>query len=208
MTTKKNIGVHSKASPGVKPQGFSDGRKRFLILLLLLSLSGCYAGTVKPFLERPEFKAENEPVRTLKILMLTDGSYRREEIERLLSKCSRILEMQVGMKLEIVDSQEIKWGDERNDSRRMLTKIATETWEKTDYFDVAVAFAYFDERPEPYKLNIGRIDGVFWRYIVVKELEPTSFSTSFSMPFCWGKSMGRNGSCSLQGPHTAANGSG
>jgi tetratricopeptide (TPR) repeat protein len=149
--------------------------KSVLTLLLLISLAGCYAGTVKPFVDRPEFKAENEPVRTLRILMLTDGSYRKDEIEELVSKCSRIMEKQVGIRLEIVDSQEIQWGDARNDSRRMLTKIATETWEKTDHFDLAVAFAYFDEKPEPDKLYIGRIDGVFWRYVVVKELEPNLF---------------------------------
>lgn len=149
--------------------------KSVLTLLLLISLAGCYAGTVKPFIDLPEFKAENEPVRTLRILMLTDGSYGKEEIEELVSKCSRIMEKQVGIRLEIVDSQEIQWGDTRNDSSRMLTKIAIETWEKTDYFDIAVAFAYFDERPEPGKLYIGRIDGVFWRYIVVKEIESNLF---------------------------------
>jgi hypothetical protein len=52
--------------------------KTILILLLLLSLFGCYAGTVKPFIDRPEFKAENEPVRTLRILVLRDGVYRRK----------------------------------------------------------------------------------------------------------------------------------
>jgi len=182
---------HLKASLGAEPQSFSDRLKAFLILLLLLGLSGCYTGTVKPFLDRPEFKAENEPVRTLKILMLTDGSYRREEIERLVSKCSRIMEMQVGMKLQIIDSQEIKWGDERNDSRGMLTKIAVETWERTDHFDVAIAFAHFDERPEPYKLNIGRIDGVFWRYIVVRELEPNLLLHELFHAFLLGKEHGK-----------------
>ena len=149
--------------------------KSVLTLLLLITLAGCYAGTIKPFVDRPEFKAENEPVRTLRILMLTDGSYRKDEIEELVSKCSRIMEKQVGIRLEIVDSQEIQWGDARNDSRRMLTKIAIETWEKTDHFDLAVAFAYFDEKPEPDKLYIGRIDGVFWRYVVVKEIESNLF---------------------------------
>jgi hypothetical protein len=149
--------------------------KLVLTLLLLIILASCYTGTVKPFVDRPDFKAENEPVRTLRMLKLTDGSYRKEEIGKLVSKCSRIMEKQVGIRLEIVDSQEIQWGDARNDSSRMLTKIAIETWERTDHFDVAVAFAYFDERPEPGKLPIGRIDGVFWRYVVIKELESNLF---------------------------------
>jgi len=166
--------------------------KSVLTLLLLISLAACYAGTVKPFVDHPEFIAENEPVRTLRILILTDGSYRKEGIEELLSKCSRIMEKQVGIRLEIVDSQEIQWGDARNDSKRMLTKIATETWEKTDHFDMAVAFAYFDERPEPAKLNIGRIDGVFWRYIVVKELESNLFLHELFHAFLPGKEHGHD----------------
>jgi len=141
--------------------------KKLVSLLLLISVSGCYAGTVKPLMNRPEFKAENEPIRTVRVLAITDGSYRKEEIEKLVSKCSQIMEIQVGIRFEVVDSQEIKWGDARNDSRRMLTKIATETWEKAGQFDMAIAFAHFFEG-----VVIGRIDGVFWRYIVVKELEP------------------------------------
>jgi len=166
--------------------------KSVLPLLLLISLAGCYAGTVKPFVDRPQFKVENEPVRTLRILMLTDGSYRREEIEELVSKCSRIIEKQVGIRLEIVDSQGIQWGNERNDSNRMLTKIAVETWEKTDHFDIAVAFAYFDESPEPNKLYIGRIDGVFWRYVVVKELEPNLFLHELFHAFLPGREHGHD----------------
>jgi hypothetical protein len=141
--------------------------KQLLILFLMIFLSGCYGGTVKPFVNRPEFKTENEPVRTLRILMITDGSYREEEIERLVSKCSRILEIQVGMKLEIVDSQQIKWGSERKDASKLLMKIVTETWDKGDHFDIAVAFAYVSEA-----FVGGFIDGIFWRYVVVKILDP------------------------------------
>jgi tetratricopeptide (TPR) repeat protein len=161
--------------------------KTSLILLLLLSLFGCYAGTVKPFIDRPEFKAENEPVRTLRILVLTDGVYRKDEIEKLVSKCSRITERQVGIRLEIVGSQQIQWGEERNDSKRMLIKIATETWEKTDHFDIAAAIAHFDQKSEPHKLTIGRIDGVFWRYVVVKEPEPNLFLHEIFHAFLPGK---------------------
>lgn len=147
-------------------------KKVSLISLLLINLAGCYAGTVKPFVNRPEFKTENEPVRTVRILIVTDGSYRKEEIDKLVLKCSQIMEIQAGIKLEIADSHQITWGDEQNDSRSMLTKIASETWEKTTRFDVAIALAYFHERSESGGLMIGRIDGVFWRYIILKEPEP------------------------------------
>jgi tetratricopeptide (TPR) repeat protein len=108
-------------------------------------------------------------------------------MEKLFSKCSRIMEMQVGIRLEIVDSHRIQWGNERNDSNRMLTRIAIETWEKTSHFDLAVAFAYFEERSEPYRLIIGRIDEVFWRYVVVKELEPNLLLHELIHAFLAGK---------------------
>ena len=167
-----NLRLRDKGSFPTVETGTELARMKVsLMILLLISLTGCYAGTVKPFVNRPEFKVENEPVRTLRILVVTDGSYRKEEMEKLVSKCSRIMEMQVGIRLEIVDSHQIEWGNERNDSNRMLTRIAIETWEKTSHFDLAIAFAYFEERSEPYRLIIGRIDEVFWRYVVVKEPE-------------------------------------
>jgi len=55
------------------PAKTCNGRKmtkkmRGLGLLLLLGwLSGCYAGSVKPMLNRPEFQKENLPIRTLRV---------------------------------------------------------------------------------------------------------------------------------------------
>jgi hypothetical protein len=75
--------------------------KKLVLLTLLLCLLGCYAGSVKPLLNRPEFKAENVPVRTLRVLLITDNSYRKDEIEKFVSKCSSLVEIQVGIRLEI-----------------------------------------------------------------------------------------------------------
>lgn len=99
--------------------------------------------------------------------MITDGTYRRDTIEKLIAECSAILESQVGIRLQSVGSQQVEWVDERNSTDRMLTRIAKETWEKADNFDMAIGFVHFNDG-----LIIGRIDGVFWRFIVVKELEP------------------------------------
>src|SRR4030067_2660554 len=89
--------------------------KKLVFLLPLVCLLGCYSGSVRPLLNRPEFKTENEPIRTLRILLVTDDSYRKDEIEKFVSKCSRLVEMQVGMRLEIVDGSQIKWEDELDD---------------------------------------------------------------------------------------------
>ena len=88
-------------------------RGRILPFLFLLGfLAGCYSGSVKPLLSRPEFKAENEPIRTLKILLVADDSYQKDDIEKFVFKCSRLAEMQVGIRLEILDVYKIKWEDE------------------------------------------------------------------------------------------------
>jgi len=138
----------------------------------LLCLLGCYAGSVKPLLDHPEFKAENEPIRTLKILVITDHSYRKDEIEKFVSKCSRLVEMQVGIRLEIQEWQQIKWEDELNDISKMEIRIAGDTWSKRDKFDIALTFVYFVQSLGGGKLPLGATDTFFWRYIFVKELDP------------------------------------
>jgi len=146
--------------------------KKFSLLLILVCLVGCYGGSVKPLLSRPEFRAENEPVRTLKLLLITDESYRKEEIEKFVSKCSRLVEMQVGIRLEIEDWYQIKWEDELHDIIRTEMRIAADTWNKRDQFDVALTFVYFVHNIASGKLPLGATDTFYWRYIFVKELDP------------------------------------
>lgn len=76
----------------------------------------------------------------------------------------------------------------------MLTKIAIDTWDKSDHFDIAVAVAYFDEKADdPYLTTIGRVDGVFWRYIVVKEPEPNLLAHELIHAFLPGKEHAKEG---------------
>jgi tetratricopeptide (TPR) repeat protein len=146
--------------------------KNAVILLSLVCLLGCYAGSVKPLLDRPEFKAENEPIRTLRVLLITDDSYRKDEIEKFVSKCSGLVEMQVGIRLEIVDWLRIKWEDELDDIIKMEIRIAGDTWSKRDEFDIALTFIYFVHNIAGGKLPLGAIDTFFWRYLFVRELDP------------------------------------
>jgi tetratricopeptide (TPR) repeat protein len=141
-------------------------------VLVLGFLLGCYSGSVKPLLGRPEFKAENEPIRTLKILLIADDSYRKDEIEKFVSKCSRLAEMQVGIRLEILDSYQIKWQDELDDIIKMEIRIAADTWSRRDQFDIALTFVNFVYSVRGGKLPLGATDTFFWRYLFVKELDP------------------------------------
>jgi tetratricopeptide (TPR) repeat protein len=146
--------------------------KKLLFLLVLVCLLGCYAGSVKPLLNRPEFKAENEPIRTLRVLLITDHSYQKEEIEKFVSKCSRLAEVQVGIRLEIIDWYQIKWEDELNDIIKTEIRIARDTWSKRDKFDIAITFVYFVHNLAGGHLPLGATDTFFWRYIFVRELDP------------------------------------
>jgi len=146
--------------------------KKLVLLLPLACIIGCYSGSVKPLLSRPEFKAENEPIRTLRVLLITDDTYRKDEIEKFVSQCSRLVEMQVGMRLEIVDGYEIKWEDEIDDIVKMEIRVATDTWSKRDQFDIALTFVYFVHNIAGGKLPLGATDTFFWRYLFVRELDP------------------------------------
>jgi tetratricopeptide (TPR) repeat protein len=123
-------------------------------------------------LHRPEFKAENEPIRTLRILLITDDSYRKDEIEKFVSTCSRLAEMQVGIRLEIVDGYQIKWEDELEDIIKMEIRIAADTWSQRDRFDIVLTFVNFVQRVSGGKFPLGATDTFFWRYLFVKELDP------------------------------------
>jgi tetratricopeptide (TPR) repeat protein len=146
--------------------------KKLVILIFLVCILGCYAGSVKPLLNRPEFKAENEPIRTLKVLLITDNSYRKEEIEKFVSKCSTLVEIQVGIRLEILDWNQIKWENELDDISEMEVRIAAETWSRRDKFDITLTFTHFVHNIAGGKLPLGAIDTFFWRYIFVGELDP------------------------------------
>jgi len=146
--------------------------KKLLLLILVVCLLGCYAGSVKPLLNRPEFKAENKPIRTLKVLLITDNTYPKNKIEKFVSKCSNLIEMQVGIRLEIVDWHQIKWEDELDDIIKMEIRISADTWSKNDQFDIVLTFLHFIYNIAGGKLPLGATDTFFWRYIFVGELDP------------------------------------
>jgi len=145
---------------------------KITILLLVACLLGCAAGSVKPLLEQPDFKADNQPIRTLRILLVTDDSYRKDEIEKWISTCSNLVEVQVGIRLEIVDWYRITWEKELGNIFRTHSRIAADTWSRRDTFDVAVAPVYFVHRVDGTKLLLGAVDTFFWRYIFVRDLDP------------------------------------
>ncbi len=146
--------------------------KKLVFVILLGCLLGCYPGSVKPLLNRPEFKSENEPVRILKVLLITDKTHQKDKIEKFISQCSSLVERQVGIRLEIVDWQQIKWEGELDDIIKMDIRVAADTWSKRDKFDIVITFVGFAYNIADGKLPLGATDTFFWRYIFVGELDP------------------------------------
>jgi tetratricopeptide (TPR) repeat protein len=146
--------------------------KKLVLLLPLAWVLGCYAGSVKPLLNLHEFKAENQPIRTLRILLITDDTYRKDEIEKFISKCSVLVERQVGIRLEIIGWYRIEWENELDDIIETEIRVAGDTWSKKDQFDIALTFVHFVHNIASGKLPLGATDTFFWRYLFVRELDP------------------------------------
>jgi tetratricopeptide (TPR) repeat protein len=144
------------------------------LLAVVLCLFGCYAGTVKPLLDKPDFQADNRPVRTLDILLFSDGTFTDAEIDQLLSASSQVAEKQVGLRFQTADRQMIRWGKEFNELHPMILRMAAETWQKRDRFDLAVAFSGYNVT-EAGRLNLGAIDSTFLRYLLIRELDVNVF---------------------------------
>jgi len=147
-----------------------------LFLFAIFLLSSCSAGTVKPFLKDPEFQAENLPVRTLRTLVLTDGTHDQSKIVKFIEQSSQLVEEQVGIRLEIVDLKTIDWKT-KSTTVRMLKNIANETSEERDQFDIAVAFTGLRVVADGVLglfagTWVGVIDDTYRRFIIVKVLDP------------------------------------
>jgi hypothetical protein len=149
-----------------------------LLLCIAVFLSSCSWGTVKPFLKSPEYQSENLPVRTLRILAMTDGTYTQPQITQSISKCSQILEEQVGMRFEIVDWKEIKLNSGLP-RVRILKKVAKESLSDKNSFDIVIAFTGFKFLGKDGIMLalfgtawFGLIDDTYRRYIIVKLLDP------------------------------------
>jgi len=116
--------------------------RSLLIIVLVLSLAS-------PVL------AESFEVRTLKVLVLTDGVFRQDRIYQAVSNATNIIKGQVYMELEIVAVKEYHWNKKTGAHIMMqLTKRAKQLEKKIDY-DVAIGYLNLPGKPFMAK-NAGR----------------------------------------------------
>lgn len=114
-----------------------------LVILVIASLSS------------PVF-AENFSVRTLKVLVLTDGKISISRIHKEINNANRIIEGQVYTKLEIVDIVKLRWRKKKGQRiMKQLRRKADRLANKYDY-DIAIAYIRLKNGRKFMGKNMGR----------------------------------------------------
>ncbi len=129
-------------------------------------ITGCAGTTVKYQLNNPGFQKENFPPRTLRVGVFSNGTYSQEDIVQLIEKTSSVLDKQLGIRLEVVFFQPIKW--EERECNLMLDKLHGSTLNVPDNIDIAVAFASH-KILRKFTLWYGVIDDSYRRYIILNK---------------------------------------
>jgi hypothetical protein len=105
-----------------------------LVVVLVLSLAS-------PVL------AGNFDVRTLKVLVLTDGVFHQDRIYQSISNANGILEGQVYMNIQIVAIKKVNWNKKKGGRIMVQLRKKAKRFEKKYPFDIAIAYLNLPNRP-------------------------------------------------------------
>jgi hypothetical protein len=164
---------------------------RILIIIsaLVIIVSSCSYGTVKPFLKDEKFQESNLPIRTIKILLFTDSTCNQATILNFVEKCSRMIGLQVGMRLQVVSIQSVNWG--KRAPGKMIEKVYTLASKSEVDYDIAIAFtngiAVTDIVLPTTERWCGVIDDFHRRYIVLRSMDSSVFLHEFFHAFIFSK---------------------
>lgn len=143
-----------------------------ILLAVLILITACaHINTIKPYLNNPEFQAQNFPIRDLRLAVYTDGD-NDSEINQLIVKTSETLKEQVGIRLKVVSFQLVAW--ERTDRGEMMKELyqRNKRDRATSKFDIAIGFRRLGAFETVVHFIIGgwdaMTDDTHRRYIVVR----------------------------------------
>ncbi len=143
-------------------------------MILGLLLSGCGIGTVAWSLKDPKFQEENQPIRTVKLVVLSDGSNDKNGVERIIENVSDDLTREVGVKLEIIKWIESRW--ESTSRFKILQEMKENQEIKSIPWDIAIAPTRNDPLSIILAQTLGGVlavtDDFYRRYIISYELSP------------------------------------
>ena len=144
------------------------------IMILGLLASGCGIGTVAWSLKDPKFQEENQPIRTVRLVVLSDGSNDKTGVERIIEIVSDDLIQEVGIKLEVIKWVETRW--ESKSRFKILPEMKENQEIKSIDWDIAIAPTRGNPLSVITSQTIGGIlavvDDFYRRYIISYELSP------------------------------------
>jgi len=109
---------------------------RVILISLVLSFSLTACGTtVRTRINDPKFISENHPVRELRVLVATDGSYDRNRLDSLIAEVSKSLDEQVGIRLKPIRYVDITWEKRAPSNLQRL-------YEKTNGYDTDIVIGF------------------------------------------------------------------
>ncbi|MFZ2447278.1 MAG: hypothetical protein WAW37_13045 [Syntrophobacteraceae bacterium] len=142
----------------------------FLSFFVFLSLTAC-GTTVRTRINDSKFISENHPIRELRVLVATDGSYDRKRVASLIAEVSKSLDEQVGIRLKPIGHVDITW--EQRGPIPMLQRL----YERTSGYDTDIVIGFGSKAPLDMVATslLGGwqavIDDTFRRYIVMTGLD-------------------------------------
>lgn len=145
-----------------------------LLAIVVFSSTSCGIGTVAWSLKDPKFQEENKPTRTVKLVVMSDGSNDKAGIEGIIESVSNDLIQEVGIRLEV-----IKWIETRWESKSRF-KILPEMKENQEINKISWDIALAPTRNDPLNIILTQIlggvlavtDDFYRRYIISYEISP------------------------------------
>jgi len=150
--------------------------KKIIVALILLLFCGCaHIGTVRTDVSSPSFQEQCQPIRVVRCIIFSDGTWSNERIKVDIKKASDSFERQVGIRLKILEFRQKKfismdWLDTLREMENTMERPGLTS------YDMAIAFASFGSLQAIgfHTLGFGYmgcIDSTYRRYVVIKHLD-------------------------------------
>jgi len=184
-----------------KSRIFRSGKRRNLelkktkkllpaILLILFLLCSC-GHTVKDLIHNPDFVLQNQPERTLNVMVVTENTPDTKEITRWIDTCSRTIDEQVGIQLKPTQFVQVQNLPSVNNISSRLTALYS-VGESRNNWDIMInltSYGILDIAAAMMNLIIpipvyqGYIDDTYRRIIVLKSRDCRNFVHEFFHAF-------------------------
>lgn len=183
----------SRAFPSGRRLPFGlKGKTPCLSALLLIALLLCSCSpTVKDLIHNPDFALQNQPGRTLNVMIVTEKTPDTKEITQWFETCGRTIDEQVGISLKPTQFVQVSSLPSVNDISGRLTALYS-VGESRDNWDIMVNLAGYGMLDIvsgilnliiPVPIYQGYIDDTYRKIIVLKSRDCRTFVHEFYHAF-------------------------